>query len=98
MKTSQRHQLKTNDFADVVGDFTHRFQENRKLILGVAGVVVAVLVIGGGYWTWRTQRAEKAAMALADAMAVESAPVVPAAPPAAPRRRRAAEPRSAPRR
>jgi predicted negative regulator of RcsB-dependent stress response len=84
MKTSQRHQLKTNDFADVIGDLTHRFQENRKSILGVAGLVIAVLVIGGGYWTWRTQQAEKAAIALADAMAVESAPVVPAAPPAAP--------------
>jgi TolA-binding protein len=84
MKTSERHQLKTNEVADVIGDLTQRIDAHRRQILGGIALVVAVAAMGGGYWTWRAQRAERAATALSDAMAIASAPIVPSPPPAAP--------------
>ena len=84
MKTSERHQLKTNEIAGVVSDLTERFEAHRSRILWAGGIAVAILVIGGGYWSWKTQQTAKAATALSDAMAIASAPVVPPAPAAQP--------------
>lgn len=84
MKTRERHQLKTNEIADLIGDLSQRFDAHRRRILAGAGLVVALAAIGAGYWAWRTQQATRSATALAGAMAIASAPVVPPSPPVAP--------------
>ena len=82
MKSTERHKLKENEFARSVAR-AREVMETRGRDLGViAVVVVAALVLIGGYAWWRQARAAKANAAFAAALAVYESPVVPVAAPA----------------
>ena len=82
MKTSERHHLKDNELALVVGSAQTWYAENKTTVLGT---LVAIIIVGGGvlgYSAWRSSVDAKAAGLLAEAMVVEESRVQPPAPPA----------------
>lgn len=84
MKTAERQHLKSNEVADIVSRFKETLdtagpQVGRLLLAGLA-----VLLVVGGYFTWRNYAATQAQAMLAEALAVDTAPVVPPPPPAQP--------------
>jgi TolA-binding protein len=82
MKSTERHKLKENDFAHTIAR-AREVVESRRSDLGlVVTVVVLVIALIGGYGWWRQSRNAKADAALASALAVYEAPVVPLAAPA----------------
>src|SRR3954469_11670372 len=87
MKSIERHKLKENEFERTIARTREAVGERQhELTLAIVGIV-AVLVIVGGYFAYRTSRNNKATTLLATALAVAEAPVVPppvAAPGSAP--------------
>jgi TolA-binding protein len=82
MKSTERHRLKENEFAHTIAR-ARDVVETRRNDLGVLAVVVLlVAALGGGYAWWRQSRNVKADTALASALAIYEAPVVPLAAPA----------------
>ena len=82
MKSTERHKLKENEFARSVAR-ARDVMETRGRDVGLIAVAVALVVaLIGGYVWWRQSREAKAGVALAAALAVYEAPVVPVAPPA----------------
>jgi TolA-binding protein len=82
MKRTERHKLKENEFARTVAH-ARDVMEARKRDIGVMALVVGVLVaVVAGYLWWRQSRNTSANGALAAAMAIYEAPVVPIAAPA----------------
>jgi TolA-binding protein len=75
MKRSERHRLKENELSHALRDATERLQENRSRITLVAGVLVAVLLIGGGYWAWNTRSESRAQLQLGDAIVIAQSPI-----------------------
>ena len=84
MKRSERHRLKENELSHVLGDVTDRLQENRSTFTLVGGVVLAVLLIGGGYWAWKTRSESRAQLVLGDAIVIMQTPIPEAKPGAKP--------------
>jgi TolA-binding protein len=81
MKSTERHKLKENEFARTVAHARDTMQERGGDIARLAVIIVVAIVIAGGYGWWRQARNAKANALLAEALAVEEAPVVaPAAP------------------
>lgn len=78
MKATERHHLKENDFAVRTAAVADRVRENRGRITMVAGILVALAVIVGGYMLWRNSQANRAGAALGIAMATAQGQVVPA--------------------
>jgi hypothetical protein len=78
MKTSQRHHLKSNDFAETLLRIRDRLADRQREV--VAGVVIlAVLALAVvGYLVWRERRNTAAEAALGAAMTTAVAPVTPA--------------------
>jgi TolA-binding protein len=82
MKRTERHKLKENEFARTVAH-ARDVMEARKRDIGVMALVVGVLVaVVAGYLWWHQSRNTSANGALAAAMAIHEAPVVPIAAPA----------------
>lgn len=82
MKSSERHHLKDNDLAHIVGDAGSWLDQHRSTVLAI---VAAVVVIGGGilgYVTWTRSVDSKAGTLLAEAMVISESRVQPPAPPA----------------
>jgi len=81
MKSIERHRLKENEFARSMAH-AQQMMTSRGRDLGVlAAVVIAALLLAGGYAWSRQTRNAKASVVLAQGLAVEEAPVVaPAAP------------------
>ncbi len=80
MKAAERRHLRENELVGLVADITERIQPYRGVIIGVvAGMVVVVLGFGGYSW-WRDRAQSQATAALAEAMVVLEARVVPPAP------------------
>lgn len=81
MKRTERHRLKENEVALSVARAKETFEIYRKPI--VAGLVAAIVVVVAvaGFVLWKQQVDDKARTMLADAMAVQQAPVAPAATP-----------------
>jgi TolA-binding protein len=80
MKTTERHQLKSNEVAETIAAMREAVSGRGRL---VAGALVAVLVLALGaaaFIGWRGRQQQEAAAALAGAMATASAPVIPVAP------------------
>lgn len=82
MKSTERHKLKENEFARSVARARDMLETRGRDvgIMAVAAVLVVALV--GGYFWWRQSREANASTALATALAVYQAPVVPVAAPA----------------
>lgn len=82
MKSSERHHLKDNEFARVMGGAQSWLEEHQTTLLAVVG---AIVVIGGGllgYSTWTASVNTKAAELLAEAMVIDESRIQPPAPPA----------------
>jgi predicted negative regulator of RcsB-dependent stress response len=82
MKSTERHKLKENDFAQTLSRTREMVDQRRNEIATVAIAVIAVSVIVGGYFAWRASRDNKAEALLASALAVVEAPVYTPPPPA----------------
>lgn len=82
MKSSERHHLKDNELAHIVGDTTSWIEQHRNTV--IAGVAAIVIIGGGlmGYSAWTRSVNDKAGALLAEAMVIEESPVQPPAPPA----------------
>ena len=80
MKRTERHHLKENEFAEWLIGAKTWYEANNKTIgyLGIA--VLLVIVAAMGFTAYRQMSAGKASSALAEALAVAEAPVLPPAP------------------
>ncbi|HWR14249.1 MAG TPA: tetratricopeptide repeat protein [Terriglobales bacterium] len=78
MRSSERHQLKEDQFAAATSQtFTWAAEHRNILTYGVlAIVVIAALLVGGFYY--QQNREQQASILLGDALRIYSAPVVPA--------------------
>ena len=56
MKSKHRHDLKTNELAEWIGNLPQWARENRRMIIYV--LIVAVLVIGSALWYWYNKNVE----------------------------------------
>ena len=82
MKSTERHKLKENDFAHTVARTREMVDQRRTEVTTIAVAVIAVAVVVGGYFFWRTSRDGKSEAMLASALAVAEAPVYTPPPPA----------------
>lgn len=82
MKSTERHRLKENEFARSVAQARAFVETRRRDTAAIALVIVAAILLAGGYGWWRHARDAKANTALAAALAVAEAPVVAPTPPA----------------
>jgi TolA-binding protein len=82
MKSIERHRLKENEFARSVRRARELLDTRRRDMTAIAIVLVAAILLAGGYGWWRHARDSKANTALAAALAVAEAPVVAPTPPA----------------
>src|SRR5687767_4578475 len=81
MKTTERHRLKDNDLAIALGQAQTWADRNSKTLLAT---IIVIVVVGGGvlaFTTWRSSTDNRARTMLAEAMVIEEARVMPAAPP-----------------
>lgn len=82
MKTSERHRLKDNDFANALTDAQTWFNQNRQTLITS---IAAIVIVGGGvggYAIWKGSVDGKSRTMLAEAMVVEESRVAPPGPPA----------------
>lgn len=82
MKSTERHKLKENEFAHTVARTREMVDQRRTEVATIAIAVIAVAVVVGGYFFWRTSRDGKSEAMLASALAVAEAPVYTPPPPA----------------
>ena len=81
MKSTERHKLKENEFARTVAHAREAMQTRGRDVATIAVAVIVAVALAGGYAGWRQSRNGKANALLAEALAVEEAPVIaPAAP------------------
>ncbi len=80
MKTIERHRLKENEVAATLAQAREALEGRGTQLSWLVAVLVAVGLIGGGYWFWQTRQTSQAGELLAEARGVASAQV--AAPPA----------------
>jgi TolA-binding protein len=82
MKSTDRHKLKENEFAQTVARTRDMVNERPREVATIAiGVLVAALAIGG-FAAWKASRDARGTTLLATALAVAEAPVVTPPPPA----------------
>jgi TolA-binding protein len=81
MKASERHHLKTNEVAEQIARLTQKLGEHSRQVAAAAAAVAMLAVAAGAYWAYRTRTLHEAGAALAGAMAILDAPVVPPPPP-----------------
>src|SRR5687767_2390863 len=82
MKTTERHRLKDNELAIALGQAQGWADKNSRTLLTT---IVVIVLVGGGvlaYSAWRNNTDNRARTMLAEAMVIEEARVMPAAPPA----------------
>jgi TolA-binding protein len=81
MKSTERHKLKENEFARTVAHARDVMQTRGRDVATIVIVVIAAAALAAGYAWWRQSRNAKANAVLAEALAVEEAPVIaPVAP------------------
>ena len=81
MKSTERHKLKENEFARTVAHAREAMQTRGRDVATIVIVVIAAIALAAGYAWWRQSRNAKANALLAEALAVEEAPVIaPVAP------------------
>jgi predicted negative regulator of RcsB-dependent stress response len=82
MKHNERQQLKENELAQALGNAQGWADRHSKTLLTT---IILIVVVGGGvlaYNAWRNNADTRARVALAEAMVIEEARVMPPAPPA----------------
>ena len=82
MKSSERHKIKENEFAQTVARTRDMVNERPREVATIAIAVLGVAIAVGGFFAWRASRDGKATSLLASALAVAEAPVVTPPPPA----------------
>jgi TolA-binding protein len=82
MKSTERHKLKENEFAQTLARTREVVDQRRNEITTAVVAVVAAVVLVGGYFVWRTSRDSRAQNLLASALVVADAPVYTPPPPA----------------
>ena len=82
MKSTERHKIKENEFAHTVARTRDIVNERPREIATIAIAAVAIAVIAGGFFVWKSNRDNKATTLLATALTVVEAPVVTPPPPA----------------
>jgi len=82
MKSTERHRLKENDFAQTVARTREMVEQRRNEVLVIVIAVIAVAAVIGGYLAWRGSRDGKAQAMLASALAVSEAQIYTPPPPA----------------
>lgn len=82
MKRTERHKLKENEFAHTVARTREMVEQRRNELTVIVVAVLAVTVIVGGFFAWRSSRDSKAQALLANALVVTEAPVYAPPPPA----------------
>jgi TolA-binding protein len=75
MDRQHRHDLKHDKFVDEIGALSVRARANQRLLLAIAGAVVAIAVIAFGIYFYRANREENAQQALASAIEVNEASI-----------------------
>lgn len=75
MDRQHRHDLKHDRFVDEIGALSVRARANQRLLLAIAGAVVAIAVIAFGIYFYRANREEQAQQALATAIETAEASV-----------------------
>lgn len=81
MKHSEKEHLKENEVAHALAAASDTFTQNRAQLLGVGGLILALILGVGGYITWQRNKDAAVSGLLADAMVVYEAPVQAPAPP-----------------
>ena len=81
MKSTERHKLKENEFAQTVAKARKVMEQRQNDITRIVVTVVVLLAAAGGYIWWSTSRTAKANAAFAAALATYEMPVVPPEPP-----------------
>lgn len=81
MKSTERHKLKENEFARSMARARDVIETRGRDVGLIAVAVVLVVALIAGYVWWRQSREANAGVALAAALTVYEAPVVPVAPP-----------------
>lgn len=78
MKSTERHELKRDGFAETTFSVVDTVRENqRKIAVGV-GILLVLLVVTGGVMAWRGRQANQAGAMLGRAMAIAQSQIVPA--------------------
>lgn len=75
MDRQHRHDLKHDKFVDEIGALSVRARANQRLLLTIAGAVLAVAVIAFGIYFYRANREDSAQQALATAIETADASV-----------------------
>jgi predicted negative regulator of RcsB-dependent stress response len=75
MDRQHRHDLKHDKFVDEIGALSVRARANQRLLLTIAGAVVAVAVLAFGIYFYRANREDNAQQALATAIETAEASV-----------------------
>ena len=75
MDRQHRHDLKHDKFVDEIGALSARARDNQRLLLMIAGGILAVAAIVWGIYFFRSSRERKGQAALASAIETVSAPV-----------------------
>jgi predicted negative regulator of RcsB-dependent stress response len=84
VRSDVRHQLKRDKFAETTTDTMHWAVEHRSRIVLYGAVVLAVIVLAISFVAVRRSQEQSASIALANAMEIYSAPIVPAGTPPQP--------------
>src|SRR5260221_1877588 len=82
MKSTDRHKVKENEFAQTVARTRELVNERPRETATIAIAVLAVAVVLSAFFAWKASRDSKATTLLATALAVAEAPIVTPPPPA----------------
>src|SRR5256885_2534634 len=78
MDRQQRRDLKHDKFVDEVGSLSARARENQRLLLTIAAAAVVIAVLAYGIYFYRSNREQKAQIALGAAIETIESPLLPA--------------------
>src|SRR3954452_12386527 len=78
MDRQQRRDLKHDKFVDEIGSLSTRARENQRLLLTIAAAAVIIAVLAYGIYFYRSNREQKAQVALGAAIETMESPLLPA--------------------
>jgi tetratricopeptide (TPR) repeat protein len=82
MKTTERHHLKDNELAIALNQAQSWVEQNSRTLTIAIGAIAVIVVAVLGFMAYRNSNENQARAALAEAMVIEEARVMPPAPPA----------------